>query len=99
MKCKYIIIPDLVLENEKLNSTEKLLMGIIYSLNYDNNVCFASNDYLSKRLKVSKRTITSAISKLKSENLIKIKVLNQQRIIYLNNTIWQNTSIGVAEYC
>lgn len=50
MKCKYIIIPDLVLENEKLNSTEKLLMGIIYSLNYDNNVCFASNDaklYLS----------------------------------------------------
>lgn len=99
MKYKYIIIPDLVLENEKLNSTEKLLMGIIYSLNYDNNVCFASNDYLSKRLKVSKRTITSAISKLKRENLIEIKVLNQQRIIYLNNTIWQNTSIGVAEYC
>lgn len=99
MKCKYIIVPDLVLENEKLNSTEKLLMGIIYSLNYDNNVCFASNNYLSKRLKVSKRTITSAISKLKREKLIEIKVLNQQRTIYLNNTTWQNTSIGVAEYC
>lgn len=99
MKCKYIIIPDLVLENEKLNSTEKLLMGIIYSLNYDNNVCFASNDYLSKKLKVSKRTITSAISKLKRENLIEIKVLNQQRTIYLNKITWRNTSIGVAEYC
>lgn len=83
MKCNYIIIPDLVLENEKLNSTEKLLMGIIYSLNYNDNVCFASNDYLSKRLKVSKRTITSAISKLKRENLIEIKVLNQQRTILL----------------
>lgn len=99
MKCKYIIIPDLVLENEKLNSTEKLLMGIIYSLNYNENVCFASNEYLSKRLKVSKRTITSAIAKLKRENLIEIKVLNQQRTICLNNTTWQNTSMGVAEYC
>lgn len=99
MKCKYIIIPDLVLENEKLNSTEKLLMGIIYSLNYNDNVCFASNEYLSKRLKVSKRTITSAISRLKRENLIEIKVINQQRIIYLNKITWQNTSIGVAEFC
>lgn len=33
-------------------------------------IFFASNEYLSKRLKVSKRTITSAISRLKKENLI-----------------------------
>ena len=47
-------------------------MGVINSLSYKDNVCFASNEYFSKRLKVSKRTITATISMLKKQNLIKI---------------------------
>ena len=81
---KYIIIPDFILENNKINSTAKLLMGIINSLSFKDNVCFASNEYFSKRLKVSKRTITSSLSILKHENLIKIEVINHLRTIYLN---------------
>lgn len=92
---KYIIIPDFILENNKLNPTAKLLMGIINSLSFKDNVCFASNEYFSKKLKVSKRTITSSLSILKQENLIGIEVINHLRTIYLNydNTKYSSTSM------
>lgn len=96
---KYIIIPDFILEYEKLNPTAKLLMGVINSLSYKDNVCFASNEYFSKRLKVSKRTITATISMLKKQNLIKIEVINHLRTIYLNYEQEHYSSIPIVEYC
>ena len=82
---EYAILPNFISENEKLNSTEKILMAIIFSLSLKRNECFASNEYLSKRTNVSKRTITSSLAKLKRENLIRIEVINNQRKIYLSD--------------
>lgn len=94
---KYIIIPSIIIVNDKLNSTEKLIMGIIYSLSLKNNVCFATNSYFAKQLKVSNRTITSSLSKLKSEGYIYVEMVDNNRKIYLTE-LWKNSSTHIENY-
>ena len=67
------------------------------SLNYKGNECFSSNEYLAKRINVSKRTITSALAKLKKEGLIKVEYVNYARKLYVTEMGWKNTSIGIEE--
>lgn len=95
---EYSIVPDFISMYKGLNSTEKLLMGKIYSLTYKSNECFASNDYLAKKLNVTTRTITSSLSKLEDKNLIKVEFINYKRKIYLSDEIWKNTSTGIEEF-
>ena len=80
----YIIILDSVLRDIRLNSTDKLVLGIIYSLSLKDGVCYAKNEYFSGQLNISTRTISSTISKLRKYNLIKIKYDNHLRKIYLS---------------
>ena len=84
-KENYIIILDSVLRDIRLNSTDKLVLGIIYSLSLKDGVCYAKNDYFSGQLNISTRTISSTISKLRKCNLIMIKYDNHLRKIYLND--------------
>ena len=91
------MIPYSVLENTKLNSTDKLLMGIINSLAHNEKYCYASNEYLSKKLNVSKRTISKSLSKLKLAKFIKIEVDNYKRKIFLTSKVWNNTSISIEK--
>ena len=72
-------------------------MGIIYSLSLKNNVCFATNSYFAKQLKVSNRTITSSISKLKSEGYIYVEMVDNNRKIYLTE-LWKNSSTHIENY-
>ena len=94
---QYLIVPSIALKNNKLTSTDKLLMGMIYSLSKNSEYCYASNNYLANMLNVSKRTITSSLSKLKKEDLINIKYQNSQRQIYLK--VWNSTSRGMEIDC
>ena len=94
---KYIMITEIVVENRKLSSTDKLLSGIINSLAYQKGYCYASNEYLSNRLNVSRRTISKSLSKLKKEKVITIEVDNYKRKIYLTSLVWNNTSNGIDE--
>lgn len=91
----YIMISNVVLDSCKLNSTDKLLMGIINSLSSKDKYCYASNEYLANRLKVSKRTITNSLAKLSNENFIKMETISNGRKIYLTSLVWNNTSIGI----
>ena len=47
----------------------------------------------------NKRTITSALAKLKKEELIKIEYINHTRKLYVTEMGWKNTSIGIEENC
>lgn len=85
LNCCYSIIPDLILENKELNSTEKLVMAMIFSLTLNNNECYASNKYFSEKLGLSKRTITNLIASLKEKKLIRVETINYQRYIYLSD--------------
>lgn len=82
---KYIEVPMVVLLDEDLSSTTKLLMGLITTLSMKDGYCYASNRYLSNLLKVSKRTISSSITILRRNNYLKIDNDDSARKIYLAN--------------
>ena len=65
---KYVEVPVVVLLDEDLSTTTKLLMGLITTLSMQEGFCFASNRYLSNLMKVSRRTITSCIASLRKKN-------------------------------
>lgn len=68
---KGIWIPKEIYLDERLSWTERILIGEIESLDNENG-CFASNAYFSKFLRVSERTISESISKLKELNYISL---------------------------
>ena len=80
---KYVQVPMVVLLDENISSTAKLLMGLITTLSMKNGYCYASNRYLSNLLKVSKRTISSSITILRRNNYLKIDNEDSARKIYL----------------
>lgn len=82
---KYVEVPMIVLLDEDISSTSKLLMGLITTLTMKEGFCYASNKYLSNLMKVSRRTITSCITSLKRKNYIKIENDLNMRKIYLAN--------------
>ncbi|MGN1342495.1 MAG: helix-turn-helix domain-containing protein [Bacilli bacterium] len=82
---KYVEVPMIVLLDNDISSTSKLLMGLITTLTMKEGFCYASNKYLSNLLKVSRRTITSCISSLRRKNYIKVENDPNMRKIYLAN--------------
>lgn len=70
----FIMVPAEAMDNLKLSSTDKLVMGVITSLTTKSDYCYANNDYFSNKVHVSKRTITNSLSKLIKENLIEFKI-------------------------
>lgn len=82
---KYVEVPMIVLLDEDISSTSKLLMGLITTLTMKEGFCYASNRYLSNLMKVSRRTITSCILSLKRKNYIKVEIDPNMRKIYLAN--------------
>ena len=91
---KYALVPLKDLKDLDLNSTDKLVMGMIISLTMNRKECTASNKFLSQQIQVSKRTITKALSKLKSKKLIIIRYEHQQRKI-ISNIVWKDNSMGM----
>lgn len=82
---KYVQVPMVVLLDEDLSSTTKLLMGLITTLSKKDGYCYASNRYLSNLLKVSKRTISSSITALRRKKYVEIGNGDSARKIYLAN--------------
>ena len=93
---KYALVPLCDLNGLRLNSTDKLVMGMIMSLTRKTKECTASNEFLSRQIELSKRMISKTLTNLKNKNLIFIKTENHQRKIY-SNIVWNNTSIDVDE--
>lgn len=95
---KYELVPLSDIRGLNLNSTDKLVMGLIVSLTSKRSKCTASNEFLAEQLELKKRTITKSIAKLKDKNLIHVKTVNFQREIY-SNVVWNDSVIGVEEEC
>lgn len=72
------VIPCSYLMSKDINSTQKLLIGLISSLSNLKGYCFASNDYLAECLDISKITASQLISDLEKKGYI-------GRIIYRND--------------
>lgn len=82
-----IVIESSIVKSNSINSTDKLVYGIIKALTNNLGYCYASNDYISKKINLSKRTISKSISNLKKANYIRVETINYQRNIYLVNDV------------
>ena len=80
-----IVLDDSIVKSISINSTDKLVYGVIKALTNNKGFCYASNDYISKKVNLSKRTITKSISNLRKANYIRVETINYQRNIYLTN--------------
>lgn len=58
----FIKLPEELLKDTKLSSTDKILLGVI--LSYEGKICYASNSYLAERLGVYISTISKRLCKL-----------------------------------
>lgn len=74
----FIIVPRIGLIDKEISKTTCLVLGLIVSLTFKNDYCYASNKYLADYLNVSKRTITDSLSLLKKLNYI---IINMKIII------------------
>ncbi len=61
----YVIIPQCIVEDKNLTSTDKLVYGIILRLTRSNGYCWASNQYIADILKIHPRTVSTCIRKLR----------------------------------
>lgn len=87
MRSITMIFEDTMLKDNSINSTDKLVYGIIGVLANTKGYCYASNDYISKKVNLSKRTISKSISNLRKANYIRVETINYQRNIYLTNNL------------
>lgn len=78
-----ILIDDSIVASELINSTDKLVYGVITSLAKNKGYCYASNDYIGKKVNLKKRTMTESIKRLRKANYIRVETVNYQRRIYL----------------
>lgn len=82
-----IVIESSIVKSNSINSTDKLVYGIIKALTNNLGYCYASNDYISKKINLSKRTISKSISNLRKANYIRVETIKYQRNIYLVNDV------------
>ena len=82
-----IVLDDSIVKSNSIGSTDKLVYGVIKALSNNLGYCYASNDYISKKVNLSKRTITKSISNLRKANYIRVETINYQRNIYLTNEV------------
>ena len=81
------VLDDSIVKSISINSTDKLVYGVIKALTNNKGFCYASNDYISKKVNLSKRTITKSISNLRKANYIRVETINYQRNIYLTSEV------------
>ena len=95
----YLIIPYSILKNEKLKTTEKIILAEIISLSKKDGKCFATNAFISKRMGVTERTISKSISVLEQLGYIISEIENSyKRKIYINYEKLDNEGTMFTEH-
>ena len=82
----FVQIPTEVAFNKNLNQTDGFVFWMIESLDSTKEHCWASNDYISKKLNVHSQTVSNSITKLKKYKYIEqISFNGRKRILKINN--------------
>ncbi len=69
----YIKIPIVLLTDNTVSSSAKLLYGLLVLLTYQEGYCYANNSYLSNKLNLGIRAITRLLKELSDNNYIKME--------------------------
>ena len=90
----YIKIPIILLEDNNVSSSAKLLYGLLVLLAYQEGYCYANNSYLADKLNLGIRAITRLLKELSDNNYIKMEFKHKFiRKIFIVNEI--NKSINL----
>ncbi len=91
-KEQYINIPYSIMMREDLSQTEKIIYGFINGFK-GNNVCYASNAYISNVLVLSERQVSRSISKLITLTLVSsMNGKGRSRSLFTNNIDTSDTN-------
>jgi DNA-binding Lrp family transcriptional regulator len=95
-KLFYIMVPCKLLQTEKIRPGEALVASLIYSLQQNKeNICYASNSYISKKLGLHETSVTKAIARLKSKKVLEIVGFNgRKRFMKITTNIFRLPCIG-----
>ncbi len=81
----YIKIPIILLKDNNVSSSAKLLYGLLVLLAYQEGYCYANNSYLADKLNLGIRAITRHLKELSDNNYIKMKFKHKFiRKIFIN---------------
>ena len=79
----FLTIPYDILNLEELTLSAKVLLAEILSLSKLEGHCYASNEYLSKRIGISERSVCNSLNELRQHNLISSSLKSRsERCIY-----------------
>lgn len=78
-----LIAPGDIQDLEGISHTDIVLYANLYGLTQSKGYCWATNDYLAGRLKVSERTLQRSLSALQEMGLIEVKQEENMRRVYL----------------
>ena len=93
---QYEMVPINDVRGLNLNSTDKLVMGLIVSLTRKTDKCTVSNGFFAEQLELKKRTISKSIAKLKEKNLISVRMNDYKREIYCN-VVLNDSATGIEQ--
>jgi len=94
----WVLIPPVVLADERLSSTDKMIYGKALGLSNQKGYCFASNDYIGEHIGVSKESVKKSLQKLYKYNLLTYTLIRdknkqvKERRIY--PTLGENATLG-----
>ena len=95
----FVNIPGEVAFNKKLNQTDGFVFWMVKTLDTSENHCWASNDFIAKKLNVSTTTISTSISKLKEQGYIKqISFDGRKRILAIDNSYHEKYRYLIEKY-
>ena len=93
---QYEMVPVSDVRGLNLNSTDKLVMGLIVSLTRKTDKCTVSNEFFAEQLELKRRTISKSIAKLKEKNLISVRMNDYKREIYCN-VVLNDSATGIEQ--
>lgn len=82
--CEFIITPRILFNDKNLSRSDIDVLSLIISRTFKYGYCYSKNSSLADYVKLSERSITYSLSKLKELNYIIVKYVDNQRRIYLN---------------
>lgn len=65
-----LIVPSVILFDNNLSSTEKILLSLIHSLSNETGYCYASNKYLSEVFNMNKVALSNILTHLENKQYI-----------------------------
>jgi hypothetical protein len=83
----FAVIPAEILLSKKLSSTKKLLVALISNLSSQKGYCFASNDYLSECLDISKTSVSTLLTELEKAGILERIIKRDKKKQIISRTI------------